>query len=345
MLFFQLGHGVLDRIRQAVAPRAPVIIHQQVARDAGQPRGECAVGRPVAGQGAIDAQKNFLAEVLGFRGVAGEPVAQVKNAPRVAPHKLLPGRPFAPEASLHQLGVGLQAFLASRFAFPFSLTRCNAILGQKVPFPRLRDGRTDRGSAGSHTVPHLIQLGGGNTSAVMNSRGGETNAKGCLDTFRSLLLRCEINAAQFTKAAPAAARRGRRGLFILQVPQFHHPGRISLVHGRAIAAGCAAFFTAAHHGHGLRVFRDSVFALDALFADARPDAFLERLSGDAHGLYLHILAGPRRRTHSTCSDREEGRAFHSAHVRRLRAGARFRHHRDGRHCRVRTACHSSGAVW
>src|SRR5580704_13361062 len=81
----------------------------------------------------IDAQENFLAQVLGFGGVAGEPVAQIENAPGVPPHKFLPGRPFAPETSLHQLGVGLQSSLASPLAFPFSLTRCNAIRGQKVP--------------------------------------------------------------------------------------------------------------------------------------------------------------------------------------------------------------------
>src|SRR5271155_578731 len=105
------------------------MIHQQIARDAGEPRRKRAESRPVARERAIDAQENFLAEVLGFGGIAGEPVAQVENAPRVAPHKFLPGRPFAPETSLHQLGVGLQSSLASRVACPFSLTRCNAILG------------------------------------------------------------------------------------------------------------------------------------------------------------------------------------------------------------------------
>jgi hypothetical protein len=32
----------------------------------------------------------------------------------MSPHEFLPGRPFAPETFLYQLGVGLQSFLASR---------------------------------------------------------------------------------------------------------------------------------------------------------------------------------------------------------------------------------------
>src|ERR1700691_5692854 len=128
------------------------MIHQQIAGDAGEPRGERAESRPVTRERAIDAQEYFLAEVLGFGRIAGEPVAQIENAPGVAAHKFLPGRPFAPETSLHQLGVGLQSSLASQLAYPFSLTRCNAIRGQKVPLA----GR--RVTSSGRVVPRRLAL-------------------------------------------------------------------------------------------------------------------------------------------------------------------------------------------
>src|SRR5271154_2229469 len=128
------------------------MIHQQIARNAGEPRRKRAESRPVTRERTINAQENFLAQVLGFGGIAGEPVAQVENAPGVAPHKFLPGRPFAPETSLHQLGVGLQSSSASQVAFPFSLTRCNAIPGQKVP----RAGR--RVASSGLVVPRRLAL-------------------------------------------------------------------------------------------------------------------------------------------------------------------------------------------
>jgi hypothetical protein len=44
----------------------------------------------------------------------------------VPSYKLFPGQPFAPETSLYQLGVGIQAFSASRIASLSSLTMKNA---------------------------------------------------------------------------------------------------------------------------------------------------------------------------------------------------------------------------
>ena len=49
-----------------------------------------------------------MRQVLGFRSVSREPVADVKDAPAVATHKFLPGRPVALEALLDQLGILLQ---------------------------------------------------------------------------------------------------------------------------------------------------------------------------------------------------------------------------------------------
>jgi hypothetical protein len=89
------------------------MIHQQIARHARQPRWETSKCRLVARQRPVNPQKNFLAQILGFRRIARKAVAQVVNAPRVPLYKFLPGRPIAPEAVLHQLGIGLQSCFAS----------------------------------------------------------------------------------------------------------------------------------------------------------------------------------------------------------------------------------------
>ena len=57
-----------------------------------------------------------MRQILGFRSVSREAVADVKNAPAVTTHKFLPGRPVALEALLDQLGILLQRI--------FSLITC-----------------------------------------------------------------------------------------------------------------------------------------------------------------------------------------------------------------------------
>jgi hypothetical protein len=70
------------------------------------------MGRAVTRQSAIDPEEHILREILGFRTVAGEPVADVKDAARVATHKFLPGRPVALEALLDKLGILLQRIIS-----------------------------------------------------------------------------------------------------------------------------------------------------------------------------------------------------------------------------------------
>ena len=88
------------------------MVDQQIARYACHPRCESAMSRPVASQRAIDPEENILRQVLGFRAVSGEPVANVKHAPAVSAHKFLPGRPVALEALLDQLGILLQRIIS-----------------------------------------------------------------------------------------------------------------------------------------------------------------------------------------------------------------------------------------
>jgi hypothetical protein len=88
------------------------MVNQQIARHAGHPCSETAMGRPITGQCTIDAEENILRQVLGFRAIAGEPVADVKDAARVATHKFLPGRPDALEALLDKLGILLQRIIS-----------------------------------------------------------------------------------------------------------------------------------------------------------------------------------------------------------------------------------------
>src|SRR5882762_7947399 len=92
------------------------MVNQQIARHARHPGCESAMGRTITPQSAVHPQENILREVLGFRPVPREPVADVKDASAVATHKFLPGRPVALEALLDQLGILLQRI--------FSLITC-----------------------------------------------------------------------------------------------------------------------------------------------------------------------------------------------------------------------------
>jgi hypothetical protein len=88
------------------------MVNQQIARHAGHPCCETAMGRPVTDQSSVDPEEHILRQILGFRAVAGEPVADVKYAARVATHKFLPGRPVALEALLDKLGILLQRIIS-----------------------------------------------------------------------------------------------------------------------------------------------------------------------------------------------------------------------------------------
>src|SRR5258708_26066664 len=70
------------------------------------------MGRTVTPQSPVHPQEYILRQVLGFRSVSREPVADVKNAPAVPTHKFLPGRPVALEALLDQLGILLQRIIS-----------------------------------------------------------------------------------------------------------------------------------------------------------------------------------------------------------------------------------------
>src|SRR6267143_1261450 len=88
------------------------MVDQQIARHARHPGCETARGRTISAQRSVHAEKNILRQVLGFRSVSGEPVANVKDAPGMATHKFLPGRPVALEALLDQLGILLQRIIS-----------------------------------------------------------------------------------------------------------------------------------------------------------------------------------------------------------------------------------------
>src|SRR2546430_7320438 len=92
------------------------MVNQQIARHARHPGCESAMSRTIAAQSPVHSEENILRQVLGLRSVSREPVADVKNAPAVATHKFLPGRPVALEALLDQLGILLQRI--------FSLMTC-----------------------------------------------------------------------------------------------------------------------------------------------------------------------------------------------------------------------------
>src|ERR1700719_942817 len=74
VLFLEHRHRIVDRIRHAIVAGSPVMIDQQVARHAGEPRRKRSIRRPITRERAIDAQKNLLAQILRVGCVPRNPV-------------------------------------------------------------------------------------------------------------------------------------------------------------------------------------------------------------------------------------------------------------------------------
>src|SRR5262249_2274066 len=108
LLVFDDGHGIVERIGDAVALGAAVMVDQKVARHAGHPSCKTAVGGAIATQGTVNPEEDILRQVFGFGAIAGKPITDVKDAARMATHKLLPGGAVSLEALLDQLGILLQ---------------------------------------------------------------------------------------------------------------------------------------------------------------------------------------------------------------------------------------------
>ena len=100
------------------------MVDQQVSRHTRYPRRKSPVRRAIASQCPIYAQEYLLRNVLGLGSIAYEPVTDIENATRVPTYKFLPGRAIALEATLDQLGILLQAFLAP---FSSNLLRHNSL--------------------------------------------------------------------------------------------------------------------------------------------------------------------------------------------------------------------------
>ena len=80
--------------------------------------------RPITRQRPIHSQEYFLRNILGLGSIAYEPITYIEDAARVSTYKFLPGRAIALEATLDQLGILLQAFLAP---FSSNLLRHNSL--------------------------------------------------------------------------------------------------------------------------------------------------------------------------------------------------------------------------
>jgi hypothetical protein len=106
------------------------MVNQQIPRHARHPSCETAMGRTIASQCAVNPEENILRQVLGFRAVSGEPVANVKDAARMSTHKFLPGRPVALEALLDQLGILLQRIISLKTRYGARRV-CGPALSQK----------------------------------------------------------------------------------------------------------------------------------------------------------------------------------------------------------------------
>jgi hypothetical protein len=108
LLIFDHRHCVIQRVRDAVALGAPVMVDKKVASHASHPSGKAAVRRSVTAQSLVNPDEDILRQILGFGAIAGEPVADVEDSARVLAHKLLPGGTISLEALLDQLGILLQ---------------------------------------------------------------------------------------------------------------------------------------------------------------------------------------------------------------------------------------------
>jgi hypothetical protein len=108
LFFFDLCHHIFHRIRQPISPRTAIMIYQKISRNAGNPGAKRSVDIAVASQRLVNAQENFLREVFRFLPLIREPVAEVKNASRMAAHQFLPRGSVSAQALLDQLGFWLQ---------------------------------------------------------------------------------------------------------------------------------------------------------------------------------------------------------------------------------------------
>src|SRR5947207_8569534 len=167
-LVFHHRHLVIQRIRYAISLRPTVMVNQQIARHARHPGCESAMGRTIAAQSPVHSQEDILRQILGLRPVSREPVADVKNAPAVATHKFLPGRPVALEALLDQLGILLQRIFSLMTCYGARRV-CEPALSQKTVWQSISacqlwnvkcSRNVPRGTlspATDHSVPHLTQ--------------------------------------------------------------------------------------------------------------------------------------------------------------------------------------------
>ncbi len=136
-MFSTTGMAVLERVRDAVALGAAVVVDEKVARHAGHPSGKAAIGGTIAPNSFIHPEENLLRQVFGFRAIAGKPVANVEDAARMTAHKFLPGRTVALEALLDQLGVLLQRIISLE-------TRYGDQFAPKAAWSQLRPATMER---------------------------------------------------------------------------------------------------------------------------------------------------------------------------------------------------------
>ncbi len=157
-----------------------------------------------------------------------------------------------------------------------------------------------------------------------------------LDTLRTKLIACALHVAKCSQVPPAPARCCGRRISPVPVEEFRHPESVSLAHGGAGRKRSANFAPALGAGCHLCVLCDSRAALDAFFAHARQDAFLERVQRAADGFCVPLHSRPGGRADTSGACRAERFAIDSANVRRLfsRAGVRHRFHGRARGIRA-----------
>src|ERR1022692_210981 len=78
------------------------MIHQQVARDGGDPGDECSLRAVVTRQSAVHLDENFLSKVFGVVARSGEAVADIIDTPVVGLDDFFPGSSVAGNTAAHQ---------------------------------------------------------------------------------------------------------------------------------------------------------------------------------------------------------------------------------------------------
>ena len=106
--FLDAGKLLFNRIRQTLLAGAPVIIDQQITRQARQPGRKGAFGGPERFQRPVDAQEHLLGEILRLAVLPRKSIAKPVDTAGVGSDQILPSGFVAAQTPVHQAVIEVQ---------------------------------------------------------------------------------------------------------------------------------------------------------------------------------------------------------------------------------------------